>query len=32
MLGAHSREVLEQFGFGADEIESLLSTRTVIQN
>ena len=32
MLGAHSREVLEQFGFGADQIENLLSTGAVIQN
>lgn len=32
MLGAHSREVLEQFGFGTDQIESLLSTGTVIQS
>jgi crotonobetainyl-CoA:carnitine CoA-transferase CaiB-like acyl-CoA transferase len=32
MIGAHSREVLEQFGFGADQIESLLSTGAVIQS
>ncbi len=32
MLGAHSREVLEQFGFGADRIESLLGTGAVIQS
>jgi crotonobetainyl-CoA:carnitine CoA-transferase CaiB-like acyl-CoA transferase len=32
MLGAHSREVLEQFGFGADQIENLLSTGAVSQN
>jgi len=32
MLGAHSREVLEQFGFGADQIESLLGTGAVIQS
>jgi crotonobetainyl-CoA:carnitine CoA-transferase CaiB-like acyl-CoA transferase len=31
MLGAHSREVLEQFGFGANQIEDLLNTGTVIQ-
>ncbi len=31
MLGAHSRELLGQFGFGADEIESLLRSGTVIQ-
>ena len=32
MLGAHSREVLEQFGFGADQIEDLLHSGAVIQN
>jgi len=30
-LGAHSREVLVQFGFNADQIESLLGSGTVIQ-
>ena len=32
MLGAHSREVLGQFGFEADQIEGLLSSGTVIQS
>jgi crotonobetainyl-CoA:carnitine CoA-transferase CaiB-like acyl-CoA transferase len=32
MLGAHSREVLAQFGFHAEEIESLLRSGTVIQS
>jgi crotonobetainyl-CoA:carnitine CoA-transferase CaiB-like acyl-CoA transferase len=30
-LGAHSREVLEQFGFGAEQMDDLLRTGTVIQ-
>ena len=32
MLGAHSREVLGQFGCEADQIEGLLSSGTVIQS
>lgn len=32
MLGAHSREVLEQFGFGADQIENLFDAGAVVQS
>jgi crotonobetainyl-CoA:carnitine CoA-transferase CaiB-like acyl-CoA transferase len=31
LLGEHSREVLAEFGFGADEIDSLINTGAIVE-